>query len=95
MSTKAKKLAKYSDLQEIIGKELPINAARVKFIVLLITALIKIQSVNYERLAQGFDNPVELSSNLRRIQRFFCSFPLTERLNRSFIVQTFTLLWTL
>ena len=95
MATKAKKLAKYSDLQEIIGKELPINAARVKFIVLLITALIKVQSVNYERLSQGFDNPVELSSNLRRIQRFFCSFPLTERLNRSFIVQTFTLLWTL
>ena len=35
MATKAKKLAKYSDLQEdlqeIIGKELPINAARVKF----------------------------------------------------------------
>ena len=76
MATKAKKLAKYSDLQEIIGKELPINAARVKFIVLLITALIKVQSVNYERLSQGFDNPVELSSNLRRIQRFFAHFLL-------------------
>lgn len=76
MSTKAKKLAKYSEFQEILGKELPINAARVKFIVLLISSLIKVQSVNYERLAQGFDNPVALSSNLRRIQRFFACFSL-------------------
>lgn len=76
MATKAKKLAKYSKLQEILGKELPINAARVKFIVLLMTSLIKVQSVNYERLAQGFDNAVALSSNLRRIQRFFASFSL-------------------
>ena len=76
MSTKAKKLAKYSEFQDILGKELPINAARVKFIVLLIISLIKVQSVNYERLAQGFDNPVELSSNLRRIQRFFAHFLL-------------------
>jgi hypothetical protein len=76
MATQAKKLAKYSELQDILGKELPINAARIKFIVLLMTALIKVQSVNFERLAQGFDNPIVLSSNLRRIQRFFASFSL-------------------
>jgi hypothetical protein len=76
MATKAKKLVKYSDLQDILGKELPINAARLKFIVLIMTSLIKVQSVNFERLAQGFDNPVSLSSNLRRIQRFFASFTL-------------------
>lgn len=76
MATQAKKLAKYRELQDILGKELPINAARIKFIVLLITSLIKVQSVNFERLAQGFDNPVKLSSNLRRIQRFFASFSL-------------------
>lgn len=76
MATRAKKLAKYSELQTILGNELPINAARVKFIVLLMTSLLKVQSVNFERLAQGFDNPVALSSNLRRIQRFFASFSL-------------------
>lgn len=80
MAKKAKKLAKYSDLQDYLGKELPINAARIKFIVLLITSLIKVQSVNFERLAQGFDNPVELSSNLRRIQRFFAAFDLNRDL---------------
>ncbi len=76
MAFKAKKLAKYSDLQAILSKELPLHAARIKFIVLLITALVKVQSVNFERLAQGFDNPVQLGSNLRRIQRFFASFDL-------------------
>jgi hypothetical protein len=35
MANQAKNLAKYSDLQEQLGNELPINAARVKFIVLL------------------------------------------------------------
>ena len=77
MATKAKKLDKYSDLQEILSKELSLNAARIKFIVLLITSLLKVQNVNFERLAQGFDNPVELNSNLRRIQRFFAGFNLS------------------
>lgn len=76
MAFKAKKLAKYSDLQQILGKELPVHAARLKFMVLLIIALVKVQSVSFERLAQGFDNPVLLSSNLRRIQRFFADFNL-------------------
>ena len=40
MAKEAKKLAKYSDLQEQLGNELPLHAARLKFIVLLITALI-------------------------------------------------------
>lgn len=76
MATKAKKLDKYSDLQEILGSELKINAARLKFIVLLLVALIKVQSVNFKKLATGFDNPVDIDSNLRRIQRFFASFEL-------------------
>ena len=80
MASQAKKFAKYSDLQEQLGNELPINAARIKFIVLLITALIKVQSVNFERLSQGFDNDVALSSNLRRIQRFFAHFNLNSDL---------------
>ena len=76
MANKAKKLPKYEILQDILSKELPIHGARLKFIVLLITSLLKVQSVNFERLAEGFDNAVELSSNLRRIQRFFASFEL-------------------
>ena len=57
-------------------KELRLNAARIKCMVLLMIALIKVQSVNFDRLAEDFGNDVELSSNLRRIQRFFASFYL-------------------
>jgi hypothetical protein len=80
MAKAVKKLDKYSNLQVILQNELPINAARVKFIVLLMTALIKVQSVNYQRIAQGIDNEVEVSSSLRRIQRFFASFDLNSDL---------------
>ena len=40
------------------------------------TALCKVQTVNYERLALGFDSTVEKESNLRRIQRFFAGYIL-------------------
>lgn len=76
MATKAKKLAQYRELQDFLGNELPINAARIKFITLVLMSMIKVQSVNFERLSEGFGNEVELSSNLRRIQRFFASFAL-------------------
>lgn len=80
MAKKVKKLDKYNDLQVILQNELSINAARIKFIVLMMVALIKVQSVNYQRLAEGFDNEVDLSSTLRRIQRFFASFDLSSDL---------------
>lgn len=64
MAKQVKKLDKYSDLQTILQNELPINAARIKFIVLILTALLKVQYVNYQRLAEGFDNEVELPSTL-------------------------------
>lgn len=80
MATQAKRLDKYSELQGILSKELPINAARIKCMVLLITALIKVQDVNFGRLATGFGHPVALSSNLRRIQRFFAGFCLASDL---------------
>ena len=80
MASKVKKLDKYSDFQVILGQELPINSAQIKFIVLVITALIKVQTVNYQRLAEGFDKEKEVSSNLRRIQRSFASFDLSSDL---------------
>jgi hypothetical protein len=80
MGKKVKKLDKYSDLQVILQNELPINAARIKFIVLIMTSLLKVQNVNYQRLAEGFDNDVELPSTLRRIQRFFALFDLNSDL---------------
>jgi hypothetical protein len=80
MAKQVEKLDKYNDLQVILQNELPINAARIKFIVLIMTALIKVQNVNYQRLTEGFDNDVNLSSTLRRIQRFFAKFDLNSDL---------------
>jgi hypothetical protein len=53
-----------------------INVARLKLMSLFITSLCKVQTVNYERLALGFDTAVKKDSNLRRIQRFFASYVL-------------------
>jgi len=50
------------------------HKARIKFFVLLITALCKMQTVCFERLAEGMDSNVQISSCLRRIQRFFAEF---------------------
>jgi hypothetical protein len=43
---------------------------------LFICALCKVQIVNYERLALGFDTKIEKDSNLRRIQRLFARYNL-------------------
>ena len=64
-------------LFSVLKKELTgINVARLKLISFFICALCKVQTVNYERLALGFDTSVEKNSNLRRIQRFFASYIL-------------------
>jgi hypothetical protein len=85
MANKTEKLDKYSDLHSILKQELPINGARIKFLVLFIGSLIKVQSVSYSLLAEGFDNPIELSSNMRRIQRFFAKFELNSDMISGFL----------
>jgi hypothetical protein len=51
-----------------------LNLARVKLICLFITALCKIKTINYDRLASGFDTKANKSSSYRRIQRFMADF---------------------
>jgi hypothetical protein len=53
-----------------------INQARVKLICLFITALCKVKTVNYDRLASAFDSKVDKESSYRRIQRFMAGFDL-------------------
>ena len=65
---------KYSPLLAYFSEHLPWHKARLKFFVLFITALCKMQTVCFERLAEGMDSPAQISSCLRRIQRFFASF---------------------
>lgn len=75
-----KALDKYSPLFDYFSTHLPWYKAHVKFFVLLIRALCKIQTVCFERLAEGMDSPAQISSCLRRIQRFFVSFVIEKDL---------------
>lgn len=52
------------------------HKARIKFFVLLITALCKMQTVCFERLPEGMDSDAKISSCLRRIQRFFADLSI-------------------
>jgi len=66
-----------TNLLSVLKVQFPtINFASVKLITLFVTALCRVQTVNYERLVLGFDSTVEKESNLRRIQRFFASYIL-------------------
>jgi hypothetical protein len=70
-------------LQNEFGGKL--NLARIKFLTLMLKALCKVQTVNFERLAIGFDSTSKSSSSLRRIQRFVAGFDLCEDLISKFI----------
>lgn len=69
---------KSSELRIILGKELGgnINLARIKFICHFICSLCKVQTVNFEKLASGFDTSTKLESSIRRIQRFISGYQL-------------------
>jgi hypothetical protein len=67
---------KYNALSVYFSSHLPWHKARIKFFVLLITALCKMQTVCFERLAEGMDSNAQISSCLRRIQRFFADFSI-------------------
>lgn len=55
-----------------------LNLTRVKLICLFITALCKVKTINYDRLASGFDTKADKNSSYRRIQRFMkeLDFPM-------------------
>ncbi len=52
------------------------NLARIKFFGLFISALCKVQTVNFEKLACSFESDSKIESSLRRIQRFISEYVL-------------------
>ena len=58
-----------------LGKSM--NLARIRFLSLIILALYKVQSVNFEKLASAFDCEAQRDSSLRRIQRFISGYALS------------------
>jgi len=63
-----------STLEKFFGKKM--NLARIKFLGLFIISLCKVQTVNFEKLATGFEATTKRSSSLRRIQRFMAEYVL-------------------
>lgn len=68
--------SKSSELVSIFHEQTGWNLARVKFFVLMISALCKVQTVGFEKLATAFDSRACTSSSLRRIQRFMADYLL-------------------
>lgn len=85
MDTKVEsKITILSDtLKEFFGNKM--NLARIKFFGLFISALCKVQTVCFEKLACGFDSSVKAESSLRRIQRFVAEYSLDSDLVARFI----------
>lgn len=52
------------------------NLARVKFLVAIVCALCKLQTVNFQKLSQGLGGMTQVDSNLRKVQRFSLNFML-------------------
>ena len=67
---------KYSALVVYFNAYLGWHKARIKFFVLLVIALCKMQTVCFERLSEAMDSDAKISSCLRRIQRFFADFSI-------------------
>jgi transposase len=67
-----------SVLQEHFRSEL--NLARVRLICLFIRALCKVKSVNYDKIATGFDTIADKKSSYRRIQRFMADFDFSMKI---------------
>lgn len=68
--------SKSSELVSIFHEQSGWNLARVKFFVLMISALCKVQTVGFEKLACAFGCRASTSSSLRRIQRFMATYLL-------------------
>ena len=78
MNTKVEN--KNNQLVAIFSEKTGWNLARVKFLVSFISALCKLQTVCYVKLAQGMGGKPKIESNLRKIQRFFAGFVIDQSL---------------
>lgn len=66
--------AKRSELVSIFHKQSDWNLALIKFFVFMISALCKVQTVGFEKLATAFDSNAITNSSLRRIQRIMAEY---------------------
>jgi hypothetical protein len=70
-------------LKEFFGDKM--NQARIKFFGLFISALCKVQTVCFEKLACSFESDAKADSSLRRIQRLISEYSLDSDIVARFI----------
>ncbi|EDZ97188.1 transposase IS4 family protein [Limnospira maxima CS-328] len=61
-------------LRDTLRPHLPWHGARLNFVCLFLMALFQTKTVNLMEIATVFANPVQISSNYQRLQRFFRQF---------------------
>ncbi|MEM9829736.1 MAG: hypothetical protein AAF944_03820 [Bacteroidota bacterium] len=81
------------DSQEMLKREMQIHfavdARRIDLLIRLIIALLQVCTVNYAQLALALNAQVKISSNVKRLQRFFRQFRFAHRAYVQFIWQQF------
>lgn len=64
------------ELYKIFKEKLGWHGQNISFLILFITSLIKVRTLNLSQISQGFETKTKISSNYRRIQRFLKCFKL-------------------
>lgn len=67
-------MTEHSLLERTLAANLSWNKARIKFLARFLIALIRVRTVNLVEIAVCFDGRAQVSSNYKRIQRFFRGF---------------------
>mgnify|MGYP001088331017 CR=1 FL=1 len=81
------------DSEEMLKREmqtyLNVDARRVALLARLIIALLRVCTVNYAQLALALNAQVKVSSNVKRLQRFFRQFRFAHRAYVQFVWHQF------
>ena len=67
-----------TSLEKIIGSNLSMHRARLKFMSMLLLVLIQEKTVNLVNLSLGFEGLAKPESNYRRLRRFFSEVSLDQ-----------------
>ena len=66
-------------IRQTLRPHLSWHGARVTFLALFLVALVRVRTVNFVELSQGFMGQAKTESNEKRLHRFFSDFELDYR----------------
>lgn len=65
-----------TELKGVLGGLLSWHGTRLNFLAMFLIALLKVKTVNLAEIATALNPQAKVSSNYRRLQRFFADFEL-------------------